>query len=104
MNLLPKYLLKRFQQVGRQEHSQDPIIIAKYFSPSGSYTFFATEFDQNSRRFFGFTQGLGSDEWGYTSLDEMLQVRCPPFGLPVERDLYFKEQRFSEVKLLPTYA
>jgi len=104
MNLIPKELLDRFRQVGRQESSKDPIVIAKYFSPGGSYTFFATEFDPISRCFFGFVHGLGNDEWGYSSLEEMLSVRCPPFGLPIERDFYFKEQRFSEVKMLPVYS
>ena len=104
MNLLPQELLKRFQQVGRQEFAKNPLMLAKYFSPGGSYTFFATEFDPESRCFFGFVHGLVNDEWGYTSLDEILKLKCPPFGLPIERDLYFKEQRFSKVKMLPTYA
>lgn len=46
-------------------------------------------------RFFGFVEsGLGSDcdEWGYFSLREIETVRFPPFGLPVERDLYWKPQ------------
>jgi len=44
-------------------------------------------------RFFGFVvSGLGPDcdEWGYFSLRELMSVRFPPFGLPLERDLHWK--------------
>ncbi|CAM1364391.1 DUF2958 domain-containing protein [Tenacibaculum xiamenense] len=97
MKLLTKALLNRFQKVGSQAESDDPIIIAKFFNPSGSGTWYATEFNPNDACFFGYVTGLGYDEWGYFSLHELSAVKCPPFGLPIERDLYFEEERFSEV-------
>jgi hypothetical protein len=102
MNLLPRELLLRFQQIGKQD-CDNPLVLAKYFSPGGSYTFFATEFNPETKCFFGFVTGLAENEWGYTSLTEMLKVKCPPLGLPIERDLYFEEKQFSEIKMLPTY-
>ena len=34
--------------------------------------------------------GMGSPEMGYVSLRELQSLKFPPFGLPVERDRWFK--------------
>lgn len=100
MKLLTKELEKRFAQVGRQETVKDPLIIAKFFGPTGSATWFATEYDPTDKIFFGYVTlfGLGSpeDEWGSFSLDE-LQSHVGKFGLGIERDLHFGEKRSSEI-------
>ncbi len=98
MKLLTKELLKRFEQVGRQEDSSDPLVIAKFFNPCGAGTWYATEYDPESREFFGFVSIFGdwNDEWGSFSLTELESYRGK-FGLGIERDLYFGEQRISEV-------
>ena len=98
MKLLTKELLKRFETVGRQEDSKDPLVIAKFFNPSGAGTWLATEYDPNSKEFFGFVSIFGdyNDEWGYFSLDE-LESYIGRFGLGIERDLHFTEQRMSKV-------
>jgi hypothetical protein len=49
MQLMTKQLLKRFTQVGRQEHAKDPIVIAKFFNPTGAGTWYATEYDPETR-------------------------------------------------------
>ena len=97
MKLLTKQLEKRFSQVGSQEQEKDPLIIAKFFG-GGSYTFYATEYNPADKVFFGYVTGLYSDEWGYTSLAELQAVKFAPFGLGIERDLYFGEKRFSEIR------
>lgn len=98
MKLLTKELLKRFEQVGRQEDSSDPLVIAKFFNPCGAGTWYATEYDPESREFFGFVSIFGdwNDEWGSFSLTELESYRGK-FGLGIERDLCFGEQRISEV-------
>lgn len=98
MQLLTKALLKRFEKVGRQENVSDPIIIAKFFNPTGAGTWYATEYDPNDRMFFGYVSIFGdwNDEWGSFSLDELESYRGQ-FGLGIERDLYFGEKRISEV-------
>lgn len=98
MQLLTKALLKRFEKVGRQENVPDPIIIAKFFNPTGAGTWYATEYDPNDRMFFGYVSIFGdwNDEWGSFSLDELESYRGQ-FGLGIERDLYFGEKRISEV-------
>jgi len=98
MQLLTKELLKRFLQVGNQENIKDPVVIAKFFNPTGAGTWFATEYDPKSKTFYGFVSIFGdwNDEWGYFSLEE-LESYQGRFGLGIERDIYFGEKRMSEV-------
>ncbi len=98
MKLLTKELLKRFGEVGSQETDSDPIVIAKFFNPSGAGTWYATEYDPTDKIFFGYVSIFGdwNDEWGNFSLEE-LQSYSNNYGLGIERDLYFDERRFSEV-------
>jgi len=98
MKLLTKALLKRFSQVGRQEHCKDPIVIAKFFNPTGAGNWYATEYDPKDRIFFGYVSIFGdwNDEWGTFSLDELESFQGK-FGLGIERDLYFGEKPASQV-------
>jgi hypothetical protein len=98
MKLITKTLEKRFARVGSQANVKDPLIIAKFFNPTGAGTWYATEYDPKTRTFFGYVSIFGdwNDEWGYFSLDELASYRGK-FGLGIERDLYFKEQPASEV-------
>jgi hypothetical protein len=99
MELLTKELLRTFKEVGSQEHIKDPVVIAKFFNPTGAGTWYATEYDPQDRLFFGFVSIFGdwNDEWGYFSLDELQSYRGK-FGLGIERDLYFQSRPFSEIK------
>jgi hypothetical protein len=96
--LMTKQLEKRFDQVGSQEEIKDPLVIAKFFNPTGAGTWYATEYDPESRTFFGYVTIFGdwNDEWGYFSLEELENIRGA-FGLGIERDLYFEEKPISEV-------
>ncbi|NCS97740.1 MAG: DUF2958 domain-containing protein [Candidatus Pacebacteria bacterium] len=98
MKLLTKELIARFEGVGSQEEVQDPLVIAKFFNPSGAGTWLATEYESDSKIFFGFVSIFGdyNDEWGYFSLDE-LESYVGRFGLGIERDRYLTEKRMSEV-------
>jgi len=98
MMLLTKELLTRFEQIGRQEDKKDPIVIAKFFNPSGAGTWYATEYDPSSREFFGYVSIFGdwNDEWGSFALSELENYRGK-FGLGIERDRYFGEKKISEV-------
>lgn len=98
MKLLTEELIKRFAEVGRQEEVKDPIIIAKFFNPTGIGNWFATEYDPEEKIFFGYVSLFGdyNDEWGSFSLEELESFRGK-FGLGIERDLYFGEKKASEV-------
>ncbi|HFC12985.1 MAG TPA: DUF2958 domain-containing protein [Anaerolineae bacterium] len=94
MKLLTKALRKRFEQIGRQEESPDPIIVCKFFDPCSQWTWYATEFDGNDT-FFGYVVG-SAKELGYFSLTELSEFRGR-LGLGIERDLHFDECKLSEI-------
>ena len=95
LKLLTKEIEKRFATVGSQDGKGfDALVIAKYFSPTSNWTWYATEYEPKIREFFGYVTGF-EDEWGPFSLDEMQSVKGP-LGLGIERDLYFPEQPLRE--------
>ena len=98
MKLMTKELEERFEMVGSQEDIKDPLVIAKYFNPTGAGTWYATEYNPKERLFFGYVSIFGdwNDEWGYFSLDELEGFKGQ-FGLGIERDLFFVEKRASRV-------
>ena len=114
MKLLTQEIIKNFEKVGRQENSKDPLVIVKFFNPTGAGTWYATEMyyrvlpkegeenDINVKDykakdgdmiteiyFFGYVSihGDWNDEWGYFSLSELKEFRGLA-GLGIERDLY----------------
>lgn len=95
MKLITPELEHRFKEVGSQEDIVDQLVLAKFFSPIGSATWYAFEYDPSTNCCFGYVKGLGSDEYGYFSIEEMEEVSLP-MGLKIERDLYFGEKRISE--------
>jgi len=80
-----------------QEKEDDPLVVSKFFNPVGAGTWYLTEYNPEDHLAFGYVTGLGEDELGYISLDEMEGIRLPG-GLTLERDLYWKPCRLSEVK------
>ena len=95
MKLLTKELLEMFEKTGHQE-GKEAKIIAKFFDPTGSWTWYATEYDPEEKMFFGLVKGF-EDELGYFSLEELESVKGP-FGLGIERDLYYGfDHKLSEL-------
>ena len=96
MKLLTKELEQKFAKTGSQETSKEPIVIAKFFNPMGAGTWLATEYFPETKTFFG-SVTLGYEwELGYFSLEELEEVQLP-FGMKIERDLYFGEKKLSEL-------
>ena len=116
-----------FKKIGSQEAVDDPIVLVKFFDPRGSATWYATElfyvinqkgedgetetleveaskidqfkdYEVVDMVFFGYASIFGdhNDEWGYFSLSELQTVKGP-FGLGIERDLYFDPKPISKV-------
>ena len=97
MELLTKALEERFAQVGRQEAlGEKALVIAKFFTPDGQWTWYATEYDPETREFFGLVDGFEA-ELGYFSLGELESARGP-LGLAIERDLHWKERTLESVQ------
>ena len=83
--------LRQFPLSSQEGLCDNAKILVKFFFPAGRYTFFVTEAEQCGKDllFFGFCVsafGPDCDEWGYTSLTELLSVRVR--GLTIERDLH----------------
>lgn len=89
MILLTPELRDRLLANGR-ERDVDHIPVVKFFNPVGAATWLATELDADNDTLFGLADmGFGCPELGSYSLLEMASVRLP-FGLSIERDLYFE--------------
>jgi len=100
MKLLTKEIESSFNKVGRQENEPDPLVIAKFFNPSGIGTWFATEYDEENKIFFGYVSLFGdhNDEWGDFSLEELESVKGM-FGLGIERDTSFESKPISKCNI-----
>jgi hypothetical protein len=96
MMLLTKSIKNKLPKLYSQENIKDPIVQVKFFDPTGSFTWFATEFDGEDS-FFGkvFSEMCPEGELGYFSLSELQSVRCR-FGLGIERDLHFSPKPLSQ--------
>ncbi len=95
MQLLTQELREKLPPLGATEKVDDPVCQVKYFTPDGSWTWFATEFDAEDT-FFGAVSGA-EFEIGYFSLSELESLRGP-LGLSIERDLYFKPTPLSQIR------
>lgn len=98
MQLLTDELRANLPKLYGQENveTQEKMVYAKFFFPAGNWTWFVTEGNAENGDFifFGFVVG-DFDEWGYFSLSELESINVA--GLTVERDLYFKQGKFSDV-------
>ena len=98
MKLLTEELKKKFPKLGATENKkpEEIPIIAKFFDPVGSWTWYATEGEKEGKDFifFGFVRGL-ENELGNFSLNELQEIKRP-FGLGIERDLHFGNRMLSE--------
>ncbi len=96
MKLLTQELRNQFPKLYADEETpaEEKKVIAKFFTPWTSWTWYATEFDGKDL-FFGLVDGL-EKEWGYFSLKELESV-TGPVGLKIERDLYFGQPLIKDI-------
>lgn len=97
MKLMTKELEERFKTIGSQELETNPIVVAKFFNPTGRGTWYATEYNPEDKIFFGYVSLFGDecDEWGSFSLEE-LESYHGMLGLGIERDLHAGEHRIED--------
>lgn len=81
-----------YSQDGKGENAE---VLVKYFNPYGSWTALITEAEQQEDGdwlLFGY-MFIYEWEWGYIMLSEIENTKVNVFGcqLPLERDLYVKE-------------
>ena len=97
---------KKYPLYSQDGKGGDSKIVVKYFGGSAA-TWLITEGEPRANgdwMFFGFcTLGLPDDfapgkllwEWGYVTLKQLQEVRFPPFGLGVERDILVEPGKYK---------
>lgn len=78
--------------------AKDAPFLVKLFNPCGAGTWYLREYDPETRIAFGYVTGLGGDELGYISLDELAAYRDRRFGTGIERDRHFGPTSFADIK------
>lgn len=103
MRLLSRELQEQIPPPYSAEGQGDPVVVAKFFTPWASWTWYVLEggyVDMGADfHFFGLVDGL-EEELGYFSLSELEALRGPA-GLQVERDLYWEPKPLSQVRRGP---
>lgn len=99
--LITKELERSLPRIGAVEHERDPLIRAKLFTPDSNFNWYLLEYDPRTREAFAYVERVYQDgaegELGYVSIDELEGIRGP-YGLGVERDVYFRPVRLSEIR------
>lgn len=79
----------------QEKLGEKAIAHVKFFAPWSNWTWYATEYDPKTRMFFGLVSGF-EDELGSFSLDELQSVKGP-YGLRIERDMYWTPKTVGEI-------
>lgn len=99
MMLLTKEIKNKLPKLNSQDgkNPAEVPIVVKFFTPDGSWSWFATEGEEQEGDwiFFGMVHGF-EKELGYFSLNELMSVRGA-LGLSIERDMYYGNHTLSEV-------
>jgi len=92
MKMMTKEIEKRIPGMGETEEiGKDARVHVKFFSPYTGWTWYATEYDPEERRFYGYVNGH-FQEHGYFSLDELSSVNVFPDLPAVERDKHWNSK------------
>lgn len=95
MKLLTDEIRKTLPPLYSQEKLEGKAVAyVKFFTPDSNWTWWATEFDGEDT-FFGLVEGFCKD-LGYFSLSELESIHGP-YGLAIERDLYWKPKTLEEI-------
>ena len=99
MKLLTKEILNQFKKQGScsEKQANEVKVVAKFFNPVGSATWYATEYHADEKMFYGFVSLFNDpacDEFGPFSLTELESLRLP-LGLGIERDINFKSGSYT---------
>ena len=99
MKLLTKAILDKMPKLYETEEipTDEKKIVVKFFTPWTNWTWYIVEGEERDGDFlmFGYVDG-NEKEWGYVSMNELKSV-TGPFGLKIERDLYFSEKKLKDV-------
>ena len=96
MKLLTKEITeKALEQYDKGSDLDEQMIVAKFFNPVGSWTWYLMNLANDKDYAWGIVDG-DAVEMGSFSVKELQDVKLP-FGLGIERDLYFEPVKASEL-------
>ena len=96
MKLLTKKIIEQAQkQYKKSNNIDDQVIVAKFFNPMGSWTWYLMNLHEDKDYAWGIVDG-NAVEMGSWLMSE-LQSRQLPLGLGIERDIHFRSVPASEL-------
>ncbi len=100
MKIFTKEILRKLPtlEVTANLTIEEQTVQVKLFGGSAC-SWYITSYNPDTQEAFGFVN-LGdaqNAELGYIDMNELLAIRFPPFGLHIERDLYFKPMPLKTV-------
>lgn len=102
MKLITKQIekqLSKYPIYSQSDKGNEAIAICKFFQPNGTYTWYVTEGEKQEDgdwKFFGMIENSFGREFGYFTLKELENIRLP-FGLTIERDIYFEHTKLTDL-------
>lgn len=105
MKLITKELEKKFEKYpiySQDSNGDNAKIICKFFNPCGVGTWYVMEAEKQENGdylFFGYVDLGGRDlaELGYFTLNDLKSLKLP-WGLTIERDMYFNTCTLQDIK------
>jgi hypothetical protein len=95
----PEELAKLPEAYSTEDKGLEDTIMHMHFF-IGDSDWYVAEYHPRDRVFFGYAI-LGGDlqnsDWGYMSLDEMLEIKAGPLGIQIDRDMKFKPRPATDV-------
>ena len=96
MKLITKELENRFQEIGDQTLSSNPIVVAKFINPRSDQFWYVTSYNRETGICYGYVGGTDLKGWTTFSV-HALENLDKRLGFGIERDVYFKEIRFNQL-------
>lgn len=96
MELMPKEVAEKIPPLYATEKlGDDAVVHVKFFTPWTFWTWYVIEYDGEDKC-FGFVDGYEL-ELGYWLISELEDI-TGPYGLKIERDLYFEPTTLGELR------
>jgi len=91
---MTKEIKEKAQKQYDEGSDMEQMVVAKYFG--GNWTWYLMNMDKDEDYCWGIVDGFAV-EMGSWQMSELQKVKFKPFGLGVERDLYFEPMKAKDV-------
>jgi len=92
MKIITKAIEKAFEKQGdtSQKSMSEIKIVMKLFGGGACTWYIYEKLDDDTYMVFVNLGDPEMAECGYVSMSELMSIKFPPFGLPIERDMHFE--------------